>query len=163
MRSKLILIAVLVLAIAVGGCTTANQSPAAPPQAQPDANARNNLDWAGVYQGVVPSAGGMGIKVQLVLSEHQTQGGTFELTYEYLEGEQTVPEIGSAAWAEWSGRVGSESGTFEWDETGNVIRLDVANWPPYYRVGENIITQLDMSGNLITGALAEQYVLTKVG
>ena len=55
-----------------------------------------------------------------------------------------------------------ESGVFEWDETGNAIRLDAANWPPYFRVGEGRLTQLDMSGNLITGELADNYILTKV-
>jgi hypothetical protein len=54
------------------------------------------------------------------------------------------------------------SGTFKWDNDGGVIILDTADFPPYYRVGENKLIQLDMQGKIITGSLAENYVLKKV-
>jgi hypothetical protein len=52
------------------------------------------------------------------------------------------------------------SGTFRWDKGRNVIALDAENFPPYYRVGEDRLIQLDMEGNPITGDLADNYVLT---
>ena len=156
MKSKLVLIVIFLLALTIIGCTA---NPSAPQQAPPEeANARNNLDWAGVYQGIVPSAAGMGIKVQLVLQAD----GSYQLTYEYLTDGAQLPEVGSFDWNRLGANIFEESGNFEWDDTGNVIKLDVANWPPYYRVGEGMLTQLDMSGNLITGELADNYILTKV-
>ena len=177
MKSKLFTIVVLILAIAISGCAAADTTPAAPPEPpapqqtpppepvqpeededlNPHHNARNSLDWAGVYQGIVPSASGMGIQVQLVLQQDET----FLLRYEYLTGEEPIPEIGSFGWGKQDVDA-LASGSFEWDEAGNVVRLDVENWPPYFQVGEGRLTQLDMSGNLITGDLAENYVLTKV-
>ncbi|MCL2856135.1 MAG: copper resistance protein NlpE [Oscillospiraceae bacterium] len=125
-------------------------------------NARNSLDWAGTYQGIVPSASGMGIRVQISLSYVEGLGEVHSLTYEHLIGDMEMPEIGDGTWEEWSERIGYSSGTFEWDETGNIIRLDVNTWPPYYFVSEGRIIQLDMSGDPITGELADNYVLTKV-
>ncbi|MDR0379793.1 MAG: copper resistance protein NlpE, partial [Candidatus Accumulibacter sp.] len=52
------------------------------------------------------------------------------------------------------------SGTFRWDKGRNVIALDAENFPPYYRVGEDRLIQMDMEGNPITGDLADNYVLT---
>ena len=184
MKRKVFVIAVLALAIVISGCAAASPAPPeqgapaepAPVELPPDEpvpeenqeevitgdtphhNARNSLDWAGVYQGIVPAAAGMGIRVQLVLLDTQV----FELTYEHLEGDAPMPVVGDDTWGEWSERVGHESAGFEWDETGNVIRLDVADWPPYFQVKEGRITQLDLSGNLITGELAANYILTKV-
>ena len=176
MKAKLFLVIILALAVAIGGCSPAATSPT--PQPQPPApaqpappesaadngefegtyhNSRNSLDWAGVYQGIVPSAAGMGIKVQLIIYPDEF----FQLTYEYLKDGDPIPEIGNFGWGKENADA-DESGTFTWDETGNVIRLDVANWPPYFRVGEGMLTQLDMSGNLITGDLADNYILTKV-
>lgn len=55
-----------------------------------------------------------------------------------------------------------QKGTFTWDESGLIITLSgMENSPSKYKVGENKITQLDMQGNVITGALAGKYVLKK--
>jgi len=175
------LIIALALLIALGGCAPGappTQPPAAQPPAQTpppvevateeppahhgNANARNNLDWQGVYQGVVPAASGMGIRVQVSLRYDDTLGGVFSLTHEHLDGDMALPEIADGSWEEWVSRVGFESGTFEWDETGNVIRLDVNDWPPYFFVGEGRIYQMDMSGQRITGELADNYMLSRV-
>ena len=171
MKTKLALIAILVLAIAIGGCTPTNITPQAPPQPPEDAaateggesSARLNLDWDGTYQGVVPSAAGMGIKVQLVLREDAALGGMYELTYEHLTGDFEISDLTWNDWLDWRERIGSQTGTFTWDETGNIIRLDVNDWPPYFRVREGSVVQLDMQGNLITGELADNYVLARVG
>jgi hypothetical protein len=34
-------------------------------------------------------------------------------------------------------------------------------FPPYYKLGENTLTHLDLDGNVITGDLADDYVLKK--
>ena len=115
-----------------------------PPQPVVDAghNSQNSLDWAGVYAGVIPSASGSGIKVTITLRDELT----YEVQYQYIGR----PDSDSSA-----------AGTFKWNEEGNTITLDDTDFPPYYKVGENRLTQLDMEGNLITGALADDYVLKK--
>src|SRR5690606_3065535 len=53
-------------------------------------------------------------------------------------------------------------GEFTWSEDGSTITLSgVKNTPAQYKVGENKLFQLDMEGNLITGTLADRYILTK--
>ena len=54
------------------------------------------------------------------------------------------------------------SGNFEWDESGNKIKLlgldgGISN----YQVSENKLFQLDMEGSRITGDLADKYILEK--
>jgi uncharacterized lipoprotein NlpE involved in copper resistance len=107
-----------------------------------DHNARNSLDWYGVYTGTIPSASGPGIDVRLKLNKDQS----FELNYKYLD------RPGSPV--DWAG-------TFQWDDTGSIITLSVKDVPPYYKVGENKLIQLDMSGKRISGKLADNYVLKK--
>jgi len=128
-------VAALLLAAGLGAC----QSNQAVDSAH---NSRNSLDWPGVYTGVIPAADGPGIDVRITLNPDQT----YELRYEYLERTNSV----------FTGK-----GKFKWDNAGNVITLDDKTFPPYYRVGENILTQLDMKGKEITGSLANNYVLRK--
>lgn len=54
-----------------------------------------------------------------------------------------------------------EKGKFTWDADGKTITLDATGQPAKYTVGENTLTQLDMNGAPITGALATHYVLGK--
>jgi len=109
----------------------------------PDYNIpRISLDWSGPYTGII-SGGGRMIGALLYLSSDNT----FELSYSY---EDTSDKIIFAR------------GKFEWDKTESNITLDVKNFPPYYRVGENILTQLDSKGNVITDIQLEDYTLEKV-
>ena len=106
-------------------------------------NSRNSLNWAGIYTGVIPAADGPGINVRIALNGN----GAYEISYQYIErGEERF----------------ESAGTFTWDESGNIIILDTVEFPPYYRVGENRLIQLDMEGKDITGMLADNYVLSKV-
>jgi len=105
-------------------------------------NARISLDWAGVYTGTIPAADGEGINVRMKLNKNNT----YELTYEYIgkpNNTFTFP------------------GSFRWDDTGNIIHIEIADAPSYYKVAENKLIQLDMKGKLITGILADNYVLKK--
>ena len=105
-------------------------------------NSRNSLDWAGTYTGLIPSASGMGIEVRLTLNGN----GTFALNYHYVG--RPDPDF-------------SSTGNFTWDNDGSVITLDSITGPLHYRVGENMLRQLDLDGKVITGNLAEMYVLKK--
>jgi uncharacterized lipoprotein NlpE involved in copper resistance len=107
-------------------------------------NSRNSLDWQGIYTGTVPSAGpGIDIRIQLNADE------TFQLRYEYVDRANSTY---------------NEAGSFTWDKTGNVITLNTkdTDWLRYYKVGENTLTVLDINGNVITGNLADLYVLRKL-
>ncbi|MDR0568219.1 MAG: copper resistance protein NlpE [Spirochaetaceae bacterium] len=107
-------------------------------------NTRNSVDWAGVYNGVTPAADGPGIDVTIELYNDET----FALTYVYVDRE---------------GDPFTLSGTFSWDDTGNRIALNTEeSLPTQYIVGENTLIQLDMEGNVITGDLADMYILKKM-
>jgi putative lipoprotein len=104
----------------------------------------NSLDWAGVYQGVVPCADCAGIETTLKL----TTGRTYELSMTYL-GKSATPI--------------SSAGPFEWRQDGRAIMLKTGDGTPrFYRVEENRLRQLDMHGEPITSALADKYVLQKL-
>jgi len=105
-------------------------------------NSRNSLDWAGVYTGTIPAADGDGINVRLRLNQDET----FVLQYEYLDRPNNQF---------------NSTGSFSWDKKGNIINLKVKDMPPYYKVEENRLIQLDMRGKPIKGSLADNYVLTK--
>jgi uncharacterized lipoprotein NlpE involved in copper resistance len=106
-------------------------------------NSRNSVDWDGAYSGIIPSADGSGINVLIILNRDET----FVLRYSYVD----LPD-----------NLFTNEGSFKWDNAGSVIILEVEDWPPYYRVGQNQLTQLDMEGKVITGGLAEDYVLKKI-
>jgi uncharacterized lipoprotein NlpE involved in copper resistance len=106
-------------------------------------NSRISLDWEGTYTGTIPGADIPGIKVQIVLKSDES----YAMTYQYLGKDD---------------RIYTEKGKFKWDEGGSIITLDVHDAPPYYRVGENRLIQLDMAGKPITGDLADHYILTKI-
>ena len=182
MKRKLLAIIALTLALAIGGCTASQPTPTTPPPNPPPAdiyeydeyddedlpeivielphhNAKNSLDWAGIYQGVLPSESGAGIRVEMSLL-----GDVYSLSFEHLEEGAQLPEITDASWPEWAQRVGHQSGTFEWTESGNIIRLDVNEFPPYFWVSENRVIHLGMFDQLPTAfsQLDEAYALTRV-
>ena len=102
----------------------------------------NSLSWAGVYEVTTPGANS-DIHVQMTLGYDKT----YSITYQYLDK---------------SDEKFTENGTFRWNEGGNTIILDNTDLPPQYRVGEGFLTQLDMSGEVITGEHAERYVLKQI-
>jgi len=108
-------------------------------------NSKNSLDWAGIYTGVIPSAGGMGINVTFTLNTDET----YTVEYQYIgKSDEIFPR----------------TGTFTWNTEGDTVILDSGDadaFPSYYKVGENTLTQLDLEGNVITGDLADLYILRK--
>ena len=107
-------------------------------------NSQNSVSWGGIYTGVIPAASGPGIDVKIALYYNET----FELRYHYIGGDidNTV----------------RRKGTFNWNEAGLIVILDIDDFPPYYWVGSNQLTQLDMNRKLISGDLADNYVLKKI-
>lgn len=111
-------------------------------QVQPDGhNAQNSIDYKGTYKGVVPCADCEGIETIVVLTDKE-----FVRKTQYL-GKDT--------------KVFEEKGVFTWKNGNIIVFEDITNAPNQYFVGENMIKQLDMEGNVITGDLADRYILTK--
>ena len=105
-------------------------------------NAQTSLDWNGTYKGITPCADCEGIATEVTLNQDMTF--VVKTTY---KGK--------------SDKVYEEKGKFKWDETGSKITLETPEHPKLFFVGENTLTQLDIDGNKVTGALADSYVLKK--
>ena len=103
---------------------------------------RNALDWNGVYSGTLPCADCEGIQTVLTLEKD----GSYSKETSY---------VGK------SGEVFQQKGKFKWNDPGNRITLEDSSQTVTYLVEENRLTQLDKSGNKITGDLAERYILRK--
>jgi heat shock protein HslJ len=111
----------------------------------PDAhNSQNSLDWPGTYKGVTPCADCEGIETELVLNKDLT----YTIKTKYL--------------GKGDGKVFEEKGSIVWDKTGGNITLQASKGgSSQYKVGENRLIQLDMDGKVISGDLAEMFVLKK--
>jgi uncharacterized lipoprotein NlpE involved in copper resistance len=102
-------------------------------------------DWAGIYTGVTPAADAEGINVKVTLNADET----YTVEYQY---------IGK------SNDIFTNTGTFSWNPEKNTVILDTekeGDFPKYYKLGKNTLTQLDMAGNIITGEFASNYILKK--
>src|SRR5579871_3707294 len=87
----------------------------------PSHTSQNSLDWAGIYEGVLPCADCPGIKITLTLNNDNT----FERVGRYL-GRQDAGQ--------------TVRGHFTWQASGNAITLDEHGGGQQYSVGEG---QLD--------------------
>ncbi|MEJ5106702.1 copper resistance protein NlpE [Chryseobacterium sp. MYb328] len=121
--------------------TTATDSTAHPVTSAQGDTSENTLDWNGTYEAVVPCADCPGIKTSLTLNNDKT----FSLTEEYLERKSK----------------NEDKGSFTWDTTGSVITLKGKTANYKYKVGENILIQLDMDGKEIDGPNKDLYVFKK--
>jgi uncharacterized lipoprotein NlpE involved in copper resistance len=106
-------------------------------------NARNSLDYYGIYKGTLPCADCTGIGVTLELSPENA----YVIKYTYLGKNDST--------------VALNQGNFEWDGSGFVVTLMQEAEPNTYFVAENALFKLDNRGNKITGDLAEKYILRK--
>jgi len=131
---KTLFVLIILLSIGIDACSST--------AAKTAGNSKTGLDWAGVYAGLIPSAEGEGINVQITLRADES----YTIAYNYV------------------GKPGNftESGTFNWDVTGNIITFKNTTFPPYYRVGENHLLQLDTKGKKIKSNFADQYILKKM-
>ena len=146
---KILLFALMVTALSCS--RKAKNPPPAPTEITSDTivtvtsdNAKNSLDYLGIYKGKLPCADCAEIETTLQLSE----GFSYTLQRTYLGKQSKVEE---------------KKGAFKWNEAGNAIILDnLENEPNQYFVGENSLTQLDLNGGRVTGKLASSYVLNKL-
>lgn len=142
MRMPMLPAMIAAVILSLGGCATPSGSRAV--VAAPDSahNARNSLDWAGVYHGVLPCADCSGIETVIVLADD----GTYRHMTKYLDK---------------GDRVFTETGRFAWNEAGSAITLTDSGGARYF-VGENRLASLARDGSRISGDLAENYVLTRL-
>lgn len=104
---------------------------------------KKSLDYVGTYKGFLPCADCDGLQTELVINENST----YSIKTKY-QGK--------------GDKIYVQKGIFAWNKNGNTIILtDIKNAPNQYFVGENTLTQLDMSGQKIKGKLADEYVLSK--
>lgn len=131
-----------ILIAAVLGCTERNGSRRDTEPLPSGDSSRTSLDWAGVYSGTLPCADCPGIRTRIELRED----GTFTRSLLYLDADE---------------RPRTETGRFTWDDSGSRITLGEGASSQRYQVGENVLFQLDRSGQRITGDLAAAYRLEK--
>jgi heat shock protein HslJ len=108
-------------------------------------NARNNLEWAGTYIGLLPCADCPGIETRLTLDKK----GAYTLIEKYIGHDDTPFET---------------KGTFQWSALGNTVTLTDARSKEvsHYAVAEGQLTKLDNESNVITGEHAADYILAQV-
>jgi uncharacterized lipoprotein NlpE involved in copper resistance len=116
----------LMLVASLGAC--APHADRAATKAPDTHNSRNSLDWAGVYEGVLPCADCPGIKTRLVLE----RDGGFEITTAYIDRSPT-PQ--------------TARGRFTWNNAGSGIALDAAGAGQQFQVGEGRLLQLNRDGS----------------
>lgn len=120
---------------------TATDSTAHPVTSAQGDTSENALDWNGTYEATVPCADCPGIKTSLTLNNDKT----FSITEEYLERKSK----------------NEDKGSFTWDATGSIITLKGKTANYKYKVGENMLIQLDMEGKEIDGPHKDLYVFKK--
>lgn len=131
----------LFLVLSIAGC---QKNTLTTPTVPTGDNSEVSLDWAGTYSGVVPCADCEGIATTLSLRDDKT----YRLSTLY-EGKSTEPFV--------------REGTFSWYDNGSKVRLEgIRDGADKYLVGEDVLFQLDLEGNRITGDLADKYQLRKM-
>lgn len=106
-------------------------------------NAKNSLNWAGTYQGMLPCADCEGINTEVTLNKDETY--TISTGY---EGKTKIEHS-------------TNNGSFFWLDGSSIKLEDATPKPLYYFIAENYIKQLDAAGKVITGALADNYILKR--
>jgi heat shock protein HslJ len=141
MRRATLLAGAILFAALLGCAAPTGSQPGSGPLPTGDSS-RTSLDWTGVYSGTVPCADCPGIRTRIELRED----GTFTRSLLYL-GEDERPR--------------TDTGRFAWDDSGSRITLGEGQIAQQFQVGENLLFQLDRSGQRITGNLAAAYRLEK--
>jgi len=106
-------------------------------------NAKNSLDWQGLYVGTLPCASCPGFYTELQLLGKRS--------YRLSETAEDKGEFST-----WIKR-----GRFHWNARGNSIRMGEGSEQRQYWVRENALEQLAVDGSRITGELAPHYRLEK--
>lgn len=144
MKRKLLIFAAAAMLAACGGnaqkkgAATGTEQGAAAPDMH---TAELALDYQGVYTGTFPAADCPGIEMRLALKDD----GSYELHMKYIDRDAEFDQKGCYV------------------VNGNLLTLTPADGgaADYYKVEENRLRKLDADKQPVTGALAENYVLTK--
>ncbi|MCL1947015.1 MAG: copper resistance protein NlpE [Chitinivibrionia bacterium] len=102
-------------------------------------------DYAGIYTGIIPSAGGDGINVKITLNADET----YTIEYKYIGKSDSVF---------------SDNGKFIRNTEKDIVIFEKESendFTKYYKLGENTLTHLDLDGNIISGEFADNYILKK--
>lgn len=103
-------------------------------------HAENSLDYVGTYKGIFPAADCPGIETTLVINANKT----FTQHFSYLERNASFEEKGT------------------YTLKGNLLTLKEENGTmSYYKVEENRVRKLDGNKEIITGDLADFFILNK--
>lgn len=106
-------------------------------------SSRDAVDWEGTYSGITPCADCEGIETTITLK----RDGKYSRRLVY-QGKSKTPLM--------------SMGKYEWNEAGSVVTLlSPAGEDQMYKVGENRLIHLDKQGKMISGDLADKYVLEK--
>lgn len=133
---------VVVLGLAAAACMPRHGPDGAAPSPDPAHASRDSLDWAGVYEGVVPCVGCSGVRTRLVLErDERYELGTQEL------GREAAPRI--------------VRGRFGWLPGGNAIALERRHGAQRFLVGEGRVALLQ-AGAPPSWPQAEPWVLHRV-
>ena len=106
-------------------------------------NAKNSLDWQGLYVGTLPCASCPGIYTEVQLLGKRS----YRLS------------VSAEHKGEYSTRV--QRGRFAWNAGGGSIRMGQGSEQRQFLVQENALEQLAQNGSRITGNLASHYRLAK--
>jgi heat shock protein HslJ len=99
--------------------------------------------WVGTYAGTLPCADCEGIEKRLTLNSNMT----YRMSARYLA--ETPYQI-------------DKRGNYSIDKSRSVITLEgIEKMPAQFLIGKNLLTQLDMSGNRVSGKLADRYQLAR--
>lgn len=142
MRKILLASGVTILIVSSFSCKSKSKTMKTAVKTDTVHTSRSSLDWDGIYRGVLPCGDCPGIQKTIYLSKD----GNYKLKVKYLGRQDSAKEY---------------SGHLVWNDKGNTITINEDSNHISYAVGENTLTQLDMSGNKITGELAGKYVLSK--
>jgi uncharacterized lipoprotein NlpE involved in copper resistance len=104
-------------------------------------NARNSLDYEGVYVGTIPCADCEGIRTVIRILPNQ-----------YYEKEQVYLGKSFDTYA--------SKGSFKWHPNGSIVWFDDGS---SFFIGENHLLMLDSNDNKIEGPLKDRYKLEKFG
>jgi heat shock protein HslJ len=109
---------------------------------QPTEN-ENNIEFYGIYKGILPCADCEGISTKITLLSN----GTFKRSMTYLgKSDQKF----------------YDNGNYEWNKDASTLTLTSSEGSVrQYEIGDNSLYHLDNQGNRITGDLAENYMLLK--
>ena len=121
---QLLMLAYICLALGFSSCLSAKHSDETD-EIVDIHTSQMSVNWAGIYTGILPSARGPEIDVQIIIYYDET----YALRYHYLNPA--------------SGGVVRLQGTFRWDAAGNSIILDVDDFIPRFQVGSNQMTQFE--------------------